>query len=149
MFRSDSSCSSICAVPCLHSTTLHSLCLKQADSRRQLPIALQRVSVQALTWHVFDQVIAGGDVSCRLESTATNVKQSVTRASREFVQFRYVNQPEPELQGHSVTVKADQARTDSMCRDAEQTWPPALSKLMQVGLVLVLTNMGGWCGLVG
>ena len=52
------------------------------------------------------------------------------------LQCRYVNQPEPELQGHSVTVKADQARIDSMCQDAEQTWPPALSKLMQVGLFL-------------
>ena len=33
-----------------------------------------------------------------------------------------------------MTVKADQARIDSMCREAEQTWAPALSKLMQVGL---------------
>ena len=128
---------------------LHILCLWQADSgmsQRQLPVVLQRVSHQALKEIVCDQVVEGeGGGSHRMPkhgALTTGQYLSICQVLHEPVQCRYVNQPEPELQGHSVTVKADQARIDSMCRDAEQTWPPALSKLMQVGIFLHQERVG-------
>ena len=45
---------------------------------------------------------------------------------------RYINQPEPALQGHSVTVKADEATVAAMKQEASRLWPPALAALMQV-----------------
>ena len=45
---------------------------------------------------------------------------------------RYVNQPEPELKGSSVTVKATQDKVEEMHKDAERTFSPALAKLMKV-----------------
>jgi hypothetical protein len=45
---------------------------------------------------------------------------------------RYVNQPEPALSGHSVTVKADVHRIQEMHREAKQTFTPELAGLMQV-----------------
>lgn len=45
---------------------------------------------------------------------------------------RYVNQPEPELKGPSVTVTADDHKIQDMHHSAEQTWPPELTELMKV-----------------
>jgi hypothetical protein len=46
---------------------------------------------------------------------------------------RYVNQPEPELKGPSVTIKATEDRIQQMHREADQIWPPELAQLMKVG----------------
>ncbi|DBA89990.1 TPA: hypothetical protein ACH3X2_004363 [Trebouxia sp. C0005] len=43
----------------------------------------------------------------------------------------YVNQPEPELKGPSVTIKATEDRIQQMHREAEQIWPPELAQLMK------------------
>lgn len=43
----------------------------------------------------------------------------------------YINQPEPQLKGKSVTVKADERAMKELHEQAERTWPPELSKLMQ------------------
>ncbi|KAK9828478.1 hypothetical protein WJX72_000211 [[Myrmecia] bisecta] len=43
----------------------------------------------------------------------------------------YVNQPEPKLTGHSVTVRADEAAIHRMHQNAEQTWTPELAQLMR------------------
>ncbi len=53
---------------------------------------------------------------------------------------RYVNQPEPQLKGHSVTVKADEATIQEMHRSAEATFTPELAKLMQVSKVVILAD---------
>ena len=45
---------------------------------------------------------------------------------------RYENQPEPELNEPSVTIKASEETVADMKRRAEQIWPPALAALMQV-----------------
>lgn len=47
---------------------------------------------------------------------------------------RYVNQSEPQLQGRSVTVKADEATIKEMHLSADKTFPPELAKLMQASL---------------
>jgi len=44
-----------------------------------------------------------------------------------------VNQPEPELKGPSVTIKATEDRIQQMHREADQIWPPELAQLMKVG----------------
>ncbi|KAG0560071.1 hypothetical protein KC19_10G152400 [Ceratodon purpureus] len=43
----------------------------------------------------------------------------------------YINQPEPQLQGKSVTVKADEKALKDLHEQAQRTWPPALAKLME------------------
>jgi len=48
---------------------------------------------------------------------------------------RYVNQPEPELKGPSVTIKATEDRIQQMQREADQIWPPELAELMKVRLL--------------
>ena len=45
---------------------------------------------------------------------------------------RYVNQPQPELQGSSVTLKATDDRIQHMHKEADQIWPPELAQLMKV-----------------
>ena len=45
---------------------------------------------------------------------------------------RYVNQPEPELQGSSVTIKATQDKIDTLHQEADQIWVPELARLMKV-----------------
>jgi hypothetical protein len=45
---------------------------------------------------------------------------------------RYINQPEPNLTGHSVTVKADDQRIKDMRERAARTFTPELAALMQV-----------------
>ena len=45
---------------------------------------------------------------------------------------RYVNQPEPQLKGASVTIHAPQEQVAEMQRQAQDIWPPALADLMQV-----------------
>lgn len=44
-----------------------------------------------------------------------------------------MNQPEPELKGPSVTIKATEDRIQQMHREADQIWPPELAQLMKVG----------------
>jgi hypothetical protein len=51
--------------------------------------------------------------------------------SMDLLSHRYVNQPEPRLQGHSVTVKADEARVAHMRAQAQRTFTPELARLMQ------------------
>ena len=46
--------------------------------------------------------------------------------------FRYVNQPEPELQGSSVTLTATDDRIQQMHQEADQIWTPELAQLMKV-----------------
>lgn len=53
---------------------------------------------------------------------------------------RYVNQPEPALTGHSVTVKADNQKLREMREQANKTFTPELAKLMQVGYCLWLCS---------
>ena len=48
------------------------------------------------------------------------------------VLHRYVNQPQPELQGSSVTLKATEERIQHMHREADHIWPPELAQLMKV-----------------
>lgn len=48
---------------------------------------------------------------------------------------RYVNQPEPELEGPSVTIKATQDKIDTLHREADQIWVPELAQLMKVRLL--------------
>ncbi|KAL3146900.1 hypothetical protein ABBQ38_014872 [Trebouxia sp. C0009 RCD-2024] len=43
----------------------------------------------------------------------------------------YVNQPQPELQGSSVTLKATEDRIQHMHMEADQIWPPELAQLMK------------------
>lgn len=43
----------------------------------------------------------------------------------------YVNQPEPELKGSSVTVNADEEAVKTMCQEAKDVWPMELASLMQ------------------
>lgn len=45
---------------------------------------------------------------------------------------RYINQPEPGLKGHSVTVKADNQKVAEMHEQAAATFTPELAALMQV-----------------
>ena len=46
---------------------------------------------------------------------------------------RYVNQDEPPLKGHSVTVKAGEEQVEHMRMGAAQTFRPEMAQLMQVG----------------
>ncbi len=48
-----------------------------------------------------------------------------------------MNQPEPELKGPSVTIKATEDRIQQMHREADQIWPPELAQLMKVGCPLL------------
>ncbi|XP_024403064.1 uncharacterized protein [Physcomitrium patens] len=43
----------------------------------------------------------------------------------------YINQPEPQLKGKSVTLKADEKAIKELHEQAQRTWPPELAKLMQ------------------
>lgn len=43
----------------------------------------------------------------------------------------YINQPEPQLKGKSVTVKADERALKELHEQAQRIWPPALAKLLQ------------------
>ncbi len=45
---------------------------------------------------------------------------------------RYVNQEEPPLKGHSVTVKAGEEQVEQMRKGAAQTFRPEMAQLMQV-----------------
>ncbi len=47
-------------------------------------------------------------------------------------QCRYVNQEEPPLKGHSVTVKAGEEQIEQMRKGAAQTFRPEMAQLMQV-----------------
>lgn len=49
-----------------------------------------------------------------------------------YSRYRYVNQPQPELQGSSVTLKATEDRIQHMHMEADQIWPPELAQLMKV-----------------
>ena len=60
---------------------------------------------------------------------------------------RYVNQPEPELQGSSVTLKATQDRIRHMHREADQIWPPELAQLMKVHTSLMISLLVCWASL--
>ena len=51
--------------------------------------------------------------------------------TRLLVRRRYVNQPEPPLKSHSVTVKADAAKIADMHARAADTFSPALAALMR------------------
>lgn len=53
---------------------------------------------------------------------------------------RYVNQPEPELKGASVTIKATEDKVEQMQKEADQIWPPELAQLMRVGPPLQLSG---------
>jgi hypothetical protein len=44
-----------------------------------------------------------------------------------------VNQPEPPLKAHSLTVQPEPEVVERMREEAAKTWPPALAALMQVG----------------
>ena len=57
---------------------------------------------------------------------------NISSNDKEDVLCRYVNQPEPELQGSSVTLKATEDRIQHMQREADQIWPPELAQLMKV-----------------
>lgn len=48
------------------------------------------------------------------------------------VVFRYNNQPEPELEGTSVTLKADDAAIADMQQRASQAFPDELAGLLKV-----------------
>ena len=48
---------------------------------------------------------------------------------------RYVNQEEPELKGHSVTVKAGMEQIQAMHGRAAQTFRPEMAQLLQVGVL--------------
>ncbi|GMI97594.1 hypothetical protein like AT5G11330 [Hibiscus trionum] len=43
----------------------------------------------------------------------------------------YVNQPEPEIKGNSVTMKVSEEMIDEMIKEAEKTWVPELVKVMK------------------
>lgn len=45
---------------------------------------------------------------------------------------RYINQPEPGLKGHSVTVKADEQKIAEMHEQAAATFTQELAGLMRV-----------------
>ena len=47
---------------------------------------------------------------------------------------RYVNQEEPALKGHSVTVKAGREQIDAMRTRAAQTFRPEMAQLLQAGI---------------
>ena len=49
-----------------------------------------------------------------------------------LVQCRYVNQDEPPLKGHSVTVKAGEEQIEKMRKSAAQTFRPEMAQLLQV-----------------
>lgn len=44
-----------------------------------------------------------------------------------------MNQPEPPLKAHSLTVQPEPEVVERMREEAAKTWPPALAALMQVG----------------
>lgn len=46
---------------------------------------------------------------------------------------RYRDAPEPQLPGHSVTVRPTTEDMKKLYDDAEQTWTPAFVKLIKVG----------------
>ena len=46
---------------------------------------------------------------------------------------RYVNQAEPSLKGHSVTVKAGAEQIQAMQTSAARTFLPEMAQLLQVG----------------
>lgn len=48
------------------------------------------------------------------------------------VGYRYVNQPEPPLSAHSLTVQPQPGQVEAMREDAARTWTPAMAALMQV-----------------
>ncbi len=50
---------------------------------------------------------------------------------------RYVNQDEPELRGHSVTVKAGAEQIQEMRESAAKTFRPEMVKLLQVGIAVI------------
>ena len=58
--------------------------------------------------------------------------------------LRYVNQPQPELQGSSVTLKATQDRIEHMHREADLIWPPQLAQLMKVNTLCFYTTETQW-----
>lgn len=53
---------------------------------------------------------------------------------------RYVNQPQPELHGSSVTLQATQDRIQHMHREADLIWPPQLAELMKVSTLCLYTT---------
>lgn len=60
---------------------------------------------------------------------------------------RYENQPEPELKGPSVTIRAPDEQIADMKRRAQEAWPPALAALMKVALPSAISRLGSisWC----
>ena len=48
---------------------------------------------------------------------------------------RYVNQEEPSLAGHSVTVKAGAEQIQAMRMSAAHTFRPEMAQLLQVGVL--------------
>ena len=48
------------------------------------------------------------------------------------MQCRYVNQDEPALKGHSVTVKAGEEQIEHMRKSAAHTFRPEMAQLLQV-----------------
>ena len=48
---------------------------------------------------------------------------------------RYVNQEEPALKGHSVTVKAGTEQIDAMRTRAAETFRPEMAQLLQVSIL--------------
>ena len=54
------------------------------------------------------------------------------RKAAVFMRCRYVNQDEPALKGHSVTVKADEEQIRNMRERAAQTFRPEMAQLLQV-----------------
>lgn len=75
--------------------------------------------------HVYVLICISGGISLTYNS-------NISSNDKEDVLCRYVNQPEPELQGSSVTLKATEDRIQHMQREADQIWPPELAQLMKV-----------------
>ena len=46
---------------------------------------------------------------------------------------RYKDAPEPDIAGHSVTVKPTPADLAALHQEAEETWTPAFADLIKVG----------------
>ena len=46
---------------------------------------------------------------------------------------RYKDAPEPDIAGHSVTVKPTAADLAALHQEAEETWTPAFADLIKVG----------------
>lgn len=56
---------------------------------------------------------------------------------------RYVNQDEPALRGHSVTVKAGDEQIREMRESAAKTFRPEMAKLLQVRITVVHAHQPG------